>query len=174
MATGNTLVVFNPASNVPPSTAYATLDTFVSADSPVQNYMVLDFDSAGTEYADFSFVVPSHYSASALFDVFINWSCDTAGGTDGVVWAVQFKSVTDDGDDLDTKTFGTAQVFAESLPASAAGEVQQASKTGITFAAAQSPLAGELLFVRLYRDHDAGDDTLANDAEFHSMEIREA
>lgn len=174
MASGDTLAVFTARDSIPPTTAYATLETFISADTVVQVYSVLDFDSASTEYADFSFVVPQHYSGSANLDVYINWTCDTAGGTDGVVWSVQFKSVTTDADDLDSITFGTAQDFAESTPASAAGEMQQASKTGITFAAAGSPVAGEVLFVRLYRDHDAADDTLANDAEFHSMEIREA
>jgi hypothetical protein len=174
MASGDTLTVLTPQNHVPTTTVAATLDTFNSADTVVQTYLVLDFDSAQTEYADFAFVVPANYTASANLDVYIGWTCDTAGGTDGVVWSVQFKSVTDDADDLDTVTFGTAQDFAESTPASVAGEMQVASKTGITFAAAGSPLAGEILFVRLYRDHDAADDTLANDAEFHFMEIREA
>jgi hypothetical protein len=174
MASGDVLAVFNATNVIGPTTLFATPDTFVSADSPTQIHVVLDFDTGTVEYADFMFVMPQNYTASANLSCFIGWTCNTAGGADGVVWSVAFKPITDDVDDLDTVTFGTTQDFAESVPASLGGEMQYASKTGITFAAAGSPLAGEVVYVRIRRQTADSNDTLNEDAELHFVEIREA
>ena len=173
MSSGDTLATFTPASYTPPKTVYATLDTITnSGDTPNQIIPVLDFSGTADEFADFQFVVPSHYTAGAGLTVVIGWSSTTAGGTDGVAWTVNFKSVTSDADDLDTKAFGTVQTFTVSDPPSVAGEVLYPSK-GVTFAAAQSPLEGEILYVRIGRDISDAGDTLEEDVMLHSVEIRE-
>ena len=173
MSSGDSLAYFTPSSNGPPATIFATPDTFSGgADTPVQNLMVLDFDDSADEFADFQMLVPSHYTASAGMTVIVGWSCTTAGGTDGVAWTVNFKSVTSDADDLDTITFSSVQTFTVSDPASVAGEVLYPS-LAVSFANCGSPLEGEMLFVRIGRDISDAGDTLAEDAQLHSVEIRE-
>ena len=59
MASGDTLLVFHPFDNEPPSANYATLD--------IRNlHPVLDFDDSTDESAVFSAVLPWAYSGGGL------------------------------------------------------------------------------------------------------------
>ena len=172
MASGDTLAVFTPQHGIPPDTNFATFDAFVGAANHA--IMVLDFDTTTAESVDFLFIMPAHYTSSANLDVHVIWTCNTAGGTDGVIWTVLFKPITPDVDDLDSVAYGATQDFAESDPASVSGEAVKVSLTGITFSAAGSPLAGELVYIRLTRAVANANDTPGEDAEFLGMEIAEA
>ena len=172
MASGDQLAWFDAESGSPPSANAATLDNFAGAANHI--IPVLDFDTGTPESRDFMFVMPSHYTPSALFDVDIVWRGLTAGGTDGVVWQILFKPITPGVDNPATVAYGTAQTFAESDPAATSGEYVKVSLNGITFAAAGSPLVEENIYIRITRATADSNDTLTEDGQFVSVEIKEA
>jgi hypothetical protein len=107
MASGNTLVVFKPTDNEPPSSNYATLDLR-------NGHPVLDFDTTTQETAIFSDVMPRHYSGGNII-VYINWTSDATSGTGG--WDVTFEQCAASGHDIDTDSWATAQtVTAVTVP----------------------------------------------------------
>ena len=70
MASGDSLLVFDPLSNRPPTADYATVDLR-------NGFVVLDFDDTTDEAAVFHAVVPSHYGGGNLVAV-LNWTSTTA------------------------------------------------------------------------------------------------
>lgn len=170
MASGDTLVVFTPQSYVPPLANFATLDIFDGAEDA--GHPVLDFDPGSTEEsADFPFVMPRHYAGGGV-TVTVYWSCDATSGN--VIWSGAFKSVTEDADDLDSKTFAAQNDSAADAAASAAGEVTETTITFTDGADMDSLAAGEMGVFRLTRSSaDAGDTLNSNDAEVHRIEIKE-
>lgn len=168
MASGDTLAIFTPLHNEPPSTAYATLDIRAGASSAV--HAVLDFDSATDESAEFAGFMVRNYDAGGI-TVTIGWMATTA--TSGnTIWDVAFKSVSDDADDLDTKAFAAANSVTATA-ASASGEVDYATVTFTDGADMDSVAAGEYFRMRLMRDADSGSDTMSGDAELLFLEIKE-
>ena len=99
MASGDTLLILTPHHNNPPDSNPATLDT--RNDIPV-----LDFDADTDESAVFRAVMPRNYGGGGI-TLTLYWSASTAI-TGNVVWKAAFRSFTDDGDDLDTKSFAAA------------------------------------------------------------------
>ena len=57
MASGQTLLIFHPYNNEPPSSNYATLATR-------NQHAILQFDGATNESAVFSAVMPQHYAGT--------------------------------------------------------------------------------------------------------------
>ena len=170
MAALDTLGVWTAASGVPPTTRFATLDTFISGDTPTQEFLVLDFDPGSTtEFADFTGVMPGQYNGTDALEVVLHWSSDATTGN--VKWDVAFKRVTDDGDDLDSVVFDTIQTVT-SATANVAGELSY-SVIDFTNAEADGLQPNEVFFIRVERDSADGDDTMdSNDAELHTMELR--
>ena len=70
MASGDTLLIFTPQANEPPSSNYATMDTRNS-------HLVLDFDGASNEDAVFSGVMPQHYDGGGV-SVYIHYAMSSA------------------------------------------------------------------------------------------------
>ena len=70
MATGDTLAVFTPKSNVPPTSNGATLDQR-------NNHLVLDFDDTTDESAVFESFLPEHYDGGGL-TVTLVWMATSA------------------------------------------------------------------------------------------------
>ena len=70
MASGDTLLIFTPLSNEPPSVNPATLDTRNA-------HPVLDFDAVVPEAAVFSAVMPRHYAGGGV-TVYLHWAMTTA------------------------------------------------------------------------------------------------
>jgi len=170
MASLDTLVAFTAQAALLPATRYATFDTFADGSTPTLTHIVLDFDpGATTEFADFIGVMPGQYDGSSAIEVVLHWSSDATSGA--VKWDVAFKSVTDDADDLDTKSFAAIQTVTPTT-ASAAGEVDYAV-IDFTNAQADGVGANEMFILRVERDSaDAADTMNSNDAELHSIEIR--
>jgi len=173
MSSGDTLLVLVPADAQPPDADLATFDEILtaSADEPDQRILVLDFDPGSTEeYAYFAGVMPRHYDGGGV-TVTIGWSSDATSGV--CRWAVAFKSVTDDADDLDSKAFAAPNTV-DATTASAAGEVDYAEIAFTDGADMDSVAAGELFFLELSRNSSHANDTMnSNDAELHFIEIRE-
>lgn len=170
MASLDTLGVWTAASGVPPTTRYATFDTFVSADAPTQEHLVLDFDpGATTEFSDFTGVMSGQYNGTSALEIVLHWSSDATTGN--VKWDVSFKRVTDDGDDLDAVTFAVIQTV-NSATANVAGELSY-SVIDFTNAEADGIQPNEVFFIRVERDSVDANDTLnSNDAELHTVELR--
>src|SRR5882724_258405 len=73
MASGDTLLVFTPHMNQPPSSAYATLDTR-------NGHLVLDFDGATDEEAIFPSVLPRNYASGGLtVNCYVAFTSATSG-----------------------------------------------------------------------------------------------
>lgn len=165
MASGDTLVVFTPVSAQLPSSNYATFDVR-------NNTLVLDFDDTTDESVEFSGFMPRHYGGGGL-TITIGWMATTA--TSGTVSIdVAFKSMTDDVDDLDTKSFATANNLNPTT-ASASGEIDYATVTFTDGADMDSVAAGEYFKLQITRDADGttSTDNMTGDMELVFVEIKE-
>jgi len=165
MASGDTLATFTPHSNMPPASAYATLDTR-------NGYLVLDFDDSTDESAVFYGFMPRNYAAGGI-TVTVGWMATTA--TEGTISLdVAFMSITDDADDLDSKAFAAAN-NANPTTASATGEVDYATVTFTDGADMDSVAAGEAFLMKITRDADGttSTDNLVGDMELVFVEIKE-
>ena len=168
MASGDTLVVFTPLHNEPPSSNFATLDLR-------NNIPVLDFDDTTDEEAVFSGVMPRHYGGGGV-TVTLGWmATDTTVTPHNAVWQAAFKSVSDDADDLDSKAFAALNTSGAVAEASASGEVAYDTITFTDGADMDSVAAGEFFQLKVRRDADdtSGTDSLTDDAELVFIEIKE-
>ena len=172
MAAGDLLVSWPAAAGVPPTTRYATFDTFVDGSTPTQEWLVLEFDpGATTEFADFSAYMPGQYDGSAALEVVLIWTSPSTTATDSVKWDVAFKSMTPGTDDFDSKAFDGIQ----STTSDTNDEPHIATATVIDFtnAEADGVQPNDYFTVRVERDSaDAGDDMDSDDAELHSVAVR--
>jgi hypothetical protein len=166
MASGDTLAVFTALDNMPPSSNYATFDTR-------NGYAVLDFDDTTDESAVFCGFMPRNYAAGGV-TVTVGWMA-TSATTGTISLDVQFMSVTDDADDLDTKSFAAAN-NANPTTASATGEVEYVTIAFTDGADMDSVAAGEMFLLKVTRDANGttSTDDLSGDAEILFIEIRES
>lgn len=164
MASGDTLLIFHPYNNEPPSSNYATLD--------YRNlHPVLDFDPDTDEDAVFSAVMPQHYDGGGV-TVYLHWSA--TGVTSGnVIWNSAFERIGDQVLDIDADSFATAQASAATAAPTTDGYVDIASITHTNGAQMDSVAVGELFRLKVTRDANNGSDTMTVDAELHAVEIRE-
>lgn len=123
----------------------------------------LDFDQTTEEYAQWSVWMPDDWDAGTITAKFV-WSA--ASGTGDVIWALQGRSFAND--DAIDQSWGTAQTVTDTLLAT--GDIHYSSVTSaITLAG--GPAAGELVQFRVYRDADAGGDTLNADARLLGVKL---
>lgn len=163
MASGDSLCVFTPLHNQPPSSSFATLDTRNS-------HPVLDFDAAADESAIFGSILPRHYDGGGV-TVMLVWLASTATADD-VVWDVAFERHQDDTDDLDSDSFAAVN-SATATCASASGEPQYTDVAFTDGADMDSVAAGESFRLKVTRDADNASDDMTGDAELLRVEIRE-
>jgi hypothetical protein len=163
MASGNSLVAFEPTDNRPPAANYATPDER-------NGHPVLDFDAAAAESAIFASVLPRHYGGGGL-TARIAWMASTA--TSGnVLWTVGVER-DDAALDLDADSFATA-VSSAAIGAAGTSGFPVYTDIPLTSGAQIDSLAiGEHFRLRVTRDAAAGGDTMAGDAELLSVELRE-
>jgi hypothetical protein len=161
MASGNTLVVFTPYDNEPPSASYATLD--VRNGQPC-----LDFDADADETAIFSSVMPSHYAGGGITVVLhCAFSTSTTNTQVANVECSVERGTTDkDADSFDTMTDGSVGVNATSGVETVAT---------IALANNDSIVAGDHFRLRVVRDANGtnGTDDATGDMELYSIELRE-
>lgn len=165
MASGDILAVFTPLQNEPPASSFATLDTR-------NGYLVLDFDDATDEAAIFRGFMPTNYSGGG-FTVIVMWMATTAT-TGTISLDVAFMSVSDDADDLDTKSFAAFN-NANPTTASASGEVDYATVTFTDGADSDSVAAGEMFFLKVQRDGNGttSTDNMSGDMELVQVVVKE-
>lgn len=162
MASGDTLIIFNPLANEPPASNFATLD--------LRNYHpVLDFDATTNETAIFTGIMPRHYDAGGV-TVYIHWAASTdTTDTHHCFWDAAFE--LDTGLDMDGDSFAAVNsVDTDHCNATSGIE----TVTAITFtdgADMDSVVAGALF--RLLITRDAANDDMTGDAEVYAIELKE-
>lgn len=162
MASGNTLLIFVPFQNEPPTSNYATINTR-------NNRSVLDFDGTTNESAVFTGLMPQNYSAVTGVTVIIQFTM-TSATTGNVDWDIEFERVGT-ALDTDSDSFATAKSADNITVPGTAGIVGQTSIQFTDGAEMDSIIAGEIFRIRITRD--AANDTVSTDANLHLIEIRE-
>lgn len=166
MASGDTLLIFHPYNNEPPSSSYATLDTRNSRPC-------LDFDAGATERAVFSAVMPQHYAGTTGITVYLHvaWSTDN-NNTHETRWDVAFELVGDGDFDIDGDGFAAANSVSQTVEATL-GNVDITSVAFTDGADMDTVLVGDGFRMYVERDHDHGDDDATGDTELYWVEIQE-
>jgi len=164
MASGDTLVVFTPLHNQPPTTNAATIDLR-------NQHPLLDFDAATDEDAIFGSVLPRNYVGTTRVTVTLVWLASTAIAGD-VVWNVAWERHQDDAFDLDADGFAAIQAVTDTC-ANVSGEPSYCTRAFTDGAQMDSVAVGESFRLKVTRDADNGSDTMAGDAELLRVEIRE-
>ena len=162
MASGNTLAIFLPLANEPPSSNYATLD--------MNNvHPVLDFDATTNESAVFSGIMPRNYSGGGL-TVYIHYAMTSANSGD-IDWDVAFERIGDQQQNITSDSFATVQSVDNTTVPGTAGLVDIVSIAFTNGAQMDSIAVGEAFRLKITRD--AASDTATGDAELVAIEIKE-
>jgi len=164
MAAGDSLIVFGPYQNEPPSSAYATLD--------LRNlHPVLDFDDTTEEAAVFAGVLPRHYAGGGI-TVYLHYAMSSA--TSGnVVWTAAIERVGDGQQDIDSDGFAAAQSSGAVAVPGTSGHVDICTIAFTDGAQMDSLAVGEGFRLKIARDADNASDTATGDAELVAIEVRE-
>lgn len=165
MASGDTMAVFLPYQNEPPSSNYATLDLR-------NGHPVLDFDGSTDEEAVFTGILPRAYSGSGL-TVYLHIMF-TSATTGNAYWQAAFERIDDASLDLDADSFASFQGAAGN-PNAASGKTTLVTIAFTGGSQMDSLAAGELYRLKIRRDADgtAGTDDVTTDAELVGIEIKE-
>jgi hypothetical protein len=163
MASGDTLLIFSPLHNEPPSANAATLDTR-------NQHPCLDFDATTNESAVFSSVMPQHYAGTTGVTVYIHYAMSTATANT-VDWDVAFELIGDQDLDIDADSFAAVNSVDDTTVPGTSGLVDIVSVTFTDGADMDSVTPGDSFRLKVTRD--AASDDAAGDAELVKVEIRE-
>lgn len=164
MATGDTLCIFTPHDNEPPSANYATLDTR-------NGHLVLDFDASTDEEAVFAGILPRNYAGGGV-TVYLHLSA-TGITTGNHIMETAFERVGDGQQDVDVDGFATAVAAAATAVPAVDGNVGIVSIAHTNGAQMDSIAVGEKFRLKVRRDANNASDTAAADIELHAVEIKE-
>jgi len=162
MASGDTLLIFEPLANEPPSANMATFDAR-------NQHPVLDFDDTTDESAVFSAVMPQHYDGGGV-TVLLHYAMTSAvAGT--VDWYLEFERIGDQQLDIDGDGFGDTNSVIDTTVPGTCGFVDVVSVAFANGAEMDSVAAGEAFRLKVTRD--AVSDDAVGDAELLRVELRE-
>lgn len=161
MAIGDTLLMFDPLANRPPTSGYVTLDM-------LGQFVVLDFDASANEQAQFHAVVPRHYRGGEI-QVLVSWTSTsaTSGNAKLRVELIRLPS----GGNLDSLPSVSATGDLVVAAPATSGNIGVATLAALPVS---SLTAGEMLLVRITRLATDGADTMTGDLELIAVEVREA
>jgi len=127
----------------------------------------LDFDASQTESAVWQFRMPANYASDLTAKLQYTMASATA---DKVDLEVEIMAVSDgDAADVDTASFDSVnEVAGGTTVPGTAGYLDEIS---ITCSNDDSVAAGDLVIVRVNRDHDDGDDTATGDLELRAFSL---
>lgn len=128
-----------------------------------QNFDQLLFDAGADEFADALVILPNNWNNGTITARFY-WTSITSSGN--VVWGIQARAFSND-DALDTAA-GTAQTVTDTLTAT--NDMCVTSAT-LSVTIAGTPAENTPVQFTVYRDANAGGDTLAGDARLLGVEI---
>lgn len=163
MASGDTLCVFTPLHNEPPSSNYATLDTR-------NQHPVLDFDASTNESGVFSSVIPQSYAGTTGVTVYIHYAMSIAT-SNTVDWDAAFERIGDQQQNIDSDSFAAVNSVDNTTVPGASGLVDIVSIAFTDGADMDSVTKGESFRLKITRD--ATNDDATGDAELVKVEIRE-
>lgn len=172
MASGDTLLILEAANAKLPGSSAAQFTSISGGATPSERDVLLNFDSASVEYADWKGVLPRHYAGGGL-TLTLTWLASSAT-TGGVVWGAAIRRMNDDAEDFDSTAH--SYDFNDSGTCTAPSAVGENSYDNITFTSGadmDSLAAGEVFYLRIRRTVSAGGDTMAGDARLSTIEIRE-
>ena len=162
MASGDTLLIFTPLHNEPPSSNPATLD--------LRNlHPCLDFDAATNESAVFSSIMPRNYDGGGV-TVYLHYAMSSAVA-DTVDWDVAFERIGDQQQDIDSDDFAAVNSVDTTTVPGTSGLVDIANVTFTDGADMDSVAVGESFRLKVTRD--ASSDDATGDAELVKIEIKE-
>lgn len=127
------------------------------------NTKTMDFDASTEEYAWFSMPAPKWWNLGTITAEF-HWTAASSSGD--VIWGISGLARSND-DALDT-ALGTAQTVTDTL-ITANDEHITSATSAVTIGG--TPAKGDNLYFRIYRDADAGGDTLGADARLIAVTI---
>jgi hypothetical protein len=160
---GGSTNVWIPASAwIPRTTTGAGIDSREQSTNKVNTDELL-FDAGTDEFAQAMIVMPSNWNAGTVTAKF-HWTASTSSGD--VVWGLSGRAYAND-DALD-QAQGTAQTVTDTLTATNDVDITSAT-SAITLAGTAA--AGNPVIFEVYRDANAGGDTLATDARLLGVEI---
>ena len=162
MASGDTLIVFTPLNNEPPSSAFAVFDTR-------NQHVVLDFDDTVNNSAIFKSIMPRHYGSGGV-TVYIHYAM-TSAEANTVDWDAAFERVSDQQQDLDADGFAAVQSVDNTTVPGTSGLVDIVSIAFTNGAQMDSVAVGEGFRLKITRDATSDDAT--GDAELWAVEIKE-
>lgn len=163
MAANDTLLIFTPFHNEPPSSNYATLGLR-------NQHPVLVFDGNTNWSGVFTGVMPRQYSATTGVTIYIHYSMATATSGD-IDWDISFERIGDQQQDVDSDGFAAVNSVDGTVVPGTSGFVDIVNITFTDGADMDSVAAGELFRLKITRD--AASDTDNTKAELHAIEIKE-
>ena len=160
---GGSTNVWIPASAwIPRTTTGAGIDSREQSTNKINTDELL-FDAGTDEFAQAMIVMPNNWNAGTVTAKF-HWTASTGSGD--VVWGLQGRAYAND-DALD-QAMGTAQTATDTLTATNDVDISPAT-SAITLGGTAA--SGNPVIFQVYRDADAGGDTLATDARLLGVEI---
>lgn len=151
--------IWVPAGAMSPrsSNGCAPLATVETATNKV-NLKTLDFDAAADEFAQFFVRMPKSWDESTVTAVFV-WKHAATATNFAVVWGIQGVSLSND-DAADT-AFGTAVTVTDT--GGTTNDIYLSDETA-AITIGNTPAEGDWVCFQIYRDADAGGDTMTIDA----------
>jgi hypothetical protein len=160
---GGSTNVWIPASAwIPRTTTGAGIDSRELSTNKINTDELL-FDAGTDEFAQAMIVMPNNWNAGTVTAKF-HWTASTSSGD--VVWGLQGRAYAND-DALD-QAMGTAQTATDTLTATNDVDISPAT-SAITLGGTAA--SGNPVIFQVYRDADAGGDTLGADARLLGVEI---
>lgn len=161
MASGDTLAIFTPYQNEPPSSNYAT--------AGLRNgHPTLQFDDTTSWAAVFSAVLPRNYAGGGL-TAYVHASAIATSGTMG--WLIAIERMDDSSLDIDADSFASnVTVTAATVPATS-GQTLILNGAFSSGAAMDSLAAAEQFRFKVARD--VANDTAVGNVEITMIEIKE-
>lgn len=161
--TATRTMVLTAAGGFPSTTAGCASNAKSETTTNDVNYYSLDFDQSTEENAEWTVVMPDSYSGGTITAIFY-WTA--ASGSGDVIWGIKGRAYAE-GDALD-QAFGTAVTVTDTLTTANDVHISSAS-SAVTLGG--SPAGGQLVALKIYRDADAGGDTLSADAKLLMVKV---
>ncbi|MHC4181775.1 MAG: hypothetical protein ACYSR0_00300 [Planctomycetota bacterium] len=164
MASSETLVIFMPAANEPPSASQATFDTR-------NQHLILDYDASTSKVAVFSAILPSNYAGGGLdISAHTSYSTATAGSA---VMNFYFERIGNEQADLDDAAgFAAAASMAIDVPLTS-GSVNIKTINVTDGAAIDSIAVGDKFRLKVERDCNNATDDATGDLELSGVHLSE-
>jgi len=135
--------------------------------SPVDSLAYDDGAASTAEAAFWDFIAHSYGSGNLTLDIL--WYADTASSGD-VVWGAAIAAITPNTDtqDVETDALATASTVTDSHLGTTG---QRLHSCTITISNLDSIAAGDHVRLKVYRDADAGGDTMSGDAHLVRLKL---